>query len=92
MERGRSVGEEKEVNPESGGDLDGLDEAFDEALALLSDANAKVTEVLETMDNPEAISIGAEVDEDGNIHDGSEEAEEEVGAETEVAEAEPTES
>lgn len=80
------MGKKKEEKPETGGDLDGLDEAFDEALAGLSDANDKVTEVLETMDEPEAISTGTEVDEDGNIHEGEDEAE------AQVAEPEPSES
>ncbi len=67
------MGEEKAIDPKDGGeDLNDLDSAFDEALAILSDANAKVTEVLETMDNPDAISVGTEVDEDGNIHEGDE--------------------
>ena len=86
------MGKEKEETPETEGDLDDLDEAFDQALAGLSDANAKVTEMLETMDNPEAISTGAEVDEDGNIHDGEEEPEIMAEAESEVAETEPSES
>ncbi len=82
---------ENEETPENGGGLDDLDNAFDEALALLSDANAKVTEVLETMDNPEAISQGAEVDEDGNIHEGDEDVEAAADVETETAEAESSE-
>lgn len=86
------MGEKKEEALDNGGDLGDLDEAFDEALEVLSDANAKVTEVLETMDDPEAISTGTEVDEDGNIHE-SEEASEAVDeAETEQAEPEPSES
>lgn len=82
---------ENKETPETGGDLDDLDSAFDEALSILSDANAKVTEVLETMDNPEAISIGAEVDDDGNIHEGDDDVEAAANAETETAETEPSE-
>lgn len=83
------MSEEKDQTPEVEGELDDLDEAFDQALAVLSDANAKVTEVLETMDNPDAISVGAEVDEDGNIHDGEEEESTEAVADGEVVETEP---
>lgn len=83
---------EKEETPENGGDLDDLDEAFDQALAGLSDANEKVSEMLETMDNPESISSGAEVDEDGNIHEGEEEPEVVAEAESETAAPEPSES
>ena len=85
------MSKEHEEKPEAGGDLDDLDSAFDEALAILSDANAKVTEVLETMDNPEAISKGAEIDEDGNIHEGDDDVEAAADVEIETAEAEPSE-
>lgn len=80
-----------EETPETGGELDDLDSAFDEALSILSDANAKVTEVLETMDNPDAISIGTEVDEDGNIIEVDDDVEAAADVEAEPAEADSSE-
>lgn len=82
--------EEKESVQETPDAIDDLDEAFDAALAGLSDANAKVTEVLETMDNPEAVSTGVEVDEDGNIVDGEETGD--AAAEAETSESESSDS
>jgi hypothetical protein len=82
--------EENESVQESPEAIDDLDEAFDAALAGLSDANAKVTEVLETMDNPEAVSTGVEVDEDGNIVDA--EAAGDEAAESETSQSEPSDS
>lgn len=82
--------EEKETVQESAEGIDDLDEAFDAALAGLSDANAKVTEVLETMDNPEAVSTGVEVDEDGNIVDSEDTGDE--AAETETSDSDSSDS
>ena len=83
------MGKKKEETPKTRDGLDGLDEAFDEALAGLSDANERVTEMLETMNDPETISDVAEVDEDGDLHDGEEVSE--PSAEAEASDAESPE-
>jgi hypothetical protein len=48
------MGKKDAETPESAEDLDELDAAFDNALEGLSAANDKVSNVLETMDDPDA--------------------------------------